>query len=190
MGVIIIIAIILAIILPIIYIISSNSRYQESLEENNALAMESNAIHSSGLPATGREKCSIIVKDKEIVINNGRQDFLMSMKKVTGAVVNQETRNIQNVQYNTKKSPSISKAVVGGALFGPAGAIIGGTSGKAKTTSNTQVKTEIVKLYLTINYISDDTSKQIIFEGSPFCRFYDIQNNINANIGDNDTYTL
>ncbi|MEI3163742.1 MAG: hypothetical protein V8S74_10245 [Lachnospirales bacterium] len=190
MGVIIIIAIILAIILPIIYIISSNSRYQESLEENNALAMESNAIHTSGLPATGREKCSIIVKKEEIIINNGRQDFLMPMRKITGAVVSQETRSIQNTQYNTKKSPSIGKAVVGGALFGPAGAIIGGTSGKAKTTSNTQVRTEIVKLYLTIDYISDNIPKQIMFEGSPFCRFYDIQNNINVNISNNDIYTL
>lgn len=190
MIIIIVIALILVIILPIIYVANNNIKYNESLEENNALAIENNAIHISGLPATGREKCSVIVRKEEIVINNGRQDFLMPMSKITGSVVNQETANIQDTQYNTKKSPSLGKAVVGGALFGPAGAIIGGASGKAKTTSNTQIRTEVVKLYLTINYVSDNTPKQIMFEGTPLCRFYNIQNNINANISNNGTYTL
>lgn len=80
--------------------------------------------------------------------------------------------------------------MVGGALFGPAGAVIGGTSGKSKTTSSVQTRTEITKLYLTINYISEGEQRQLMFEGSPYCRFNDIQNNINAYASNGGTYTL
>ncbi len=83
-------------------------------------------------------------------------------------------------QTNTKSSPSLGKAVVGGALFGPAGAIIGGASGKSKSTSNVQVSTQIVKLYLTIDYTSDGVQKQITFESRPTSYFYEVQNAINS----------
>ena len=190
MEAVIIVAIILAIVLPIWYIVRNNKIYEEALDENNALAMESNAIHVSGLPATGREKCSVMVKRDSVVINNCRQEFQIPMNKIIGAVVNQETRNVQNVQYNTKKSPSVGKAIVGGALFGPAGAIIGGASGKSKTTSKVENRTEVIKLYLTINYNYEGEQRQVMFEGNPYCKFYSIQNNINTSISSSGTYTL
>lgn len=194
----------LIIFLPIYLQNKSNKAYQERLEvannkarenhvidtEGYTLAIENRAVHRSGLPATGNEICTITVKSKEIAINSPRQEFKIPMDRVIGAVVNKETRDIQNVQYSTKKSPSIGKAVVGGALFGPAGAIIGGTSGKSKTTSNVQTRTEVTKLYLTINYTSGGEHKELIFEGSPYCRFNEVQNNINAYASNGGTYTL
>lgn len=180
MEALIIIVIILVIVIPIYFTIKNNELYKEKLTENNALVMMDGAIHLSGLPTTGRESCSIMVKSDNVIINNNRQEFQIPMNKIIGAVVNQETRDVQTVQTTTKKSPSVGKAVVGGALFGPAGAVIGGVSGKSKSKSNVQTKTEIIKLYLTINYISEGEQRQLMFEGKPYCRFYDIQNNINT----------
>lgn len=180
MEALIIIVIILVIVIPIYFTIKNNEIYKEKLTENNALAIMDGAIHLSGLPATGRESCSIMVKKENVIINNNRQEFQIPMNRIVGAVVNQETRDIQTVQTTTKKSPSVGKAVVGGALFGPAGAVIGGVSGKSKSKSNVQTRTEITKLYLIINYISEGEHRQLMFEGKPYCRFYDIQNNINA----------
>lgn len=195
---------VLVIFFPIYLQHKGNQAYQERLEAANNTAKENHTIdtegytlaivdratHVSGLPATGNEICSITVKSKEVAINTPRQEFKIPMEKVTGAIINKETREIQDVQYKTKKSPSIGKAVVGGALFGPAGAVIGGASGKSKTTSNVNTRTEVVKLYLTINYISDGDNKELIFEGSPYCRFNEIQNNINAYASTGGTYTL
>lgn len=176
--------------LPIYFVVRNNQKYREQLEQNSALAIENKAIHLSGLPATGREYCRIMVKNDGILINNVRQDFKITTDKIIGAVVSCETRDVQTVNSTTKKSPSVGKAVVGGALFGPAGAVIGGTSGKSKTTSSVQTRTEITKLYLTINYISEGEQRQLMFEGSPYCRFNDIQNNINAYASNGGTYTL
>lgn len=178
-----VIAIILCIVLPILFILASKEAHNSKLQENDALAIEEKAVHLNGLPATGRELCSIIVKNDKVLFKTERQEFEMPLEKIIGAVVGQETKDIQTIQTNAKASPSLGKAVVGGALFGPAGAIIGGTSGKTKSTSNVQVSTQIVKLYLTIDYISEGEEKQLMFESRPTSYFYEVQNAINSIIG-------
>lgn len=186
----IVLVLLAAICIPICLSMRNKKIYNEQLEQNNALAMENKAVHLSGLPATGREVCSIMVKNDNVIIKNARQEFNISMDKIIGAVVSQETRNVQTVQTTTKKKPSVGKAVVGGTLFGPAGAVVGGVSGKSKSTSNVQTRTELVKLFLTINYVSGECSKQIAFEGSPYCKFPQIQNAINSRIGTSSIQNL
>ena len=54
----------------------------------------------------------------------------------------------QNFSTNTtsisKKKPSIGRALVGGVVLGPAGTIIGGTSGKTRTNSSSKTTSEEV----------------------------------------------
>lgn len=176
----IVIAIILCIVLPIVFVLVQKAEHESKLQENDALAIEEKAVHVNGLPSTGRELCSIMVTKDKVLFKTERQEFEIPSTKLIGAIVGQETRDVQSVQTNTKSSPSLGKAVVGGALFGPAGAIIGGASGKSKSTSNVQVSTQIVKLYLTIDYTSDGVQKQITFESRPTSYFYEVQNAINS----------
>ena len=174
----IVIAIILCIVLPIVFVLVQKAEHESKLQENDALAIEEKAVHVNGLPSTGRELCSIMVTKDKVLFKTERQEFEIPSTKLIGAIVGQETRDVQSVQTNTKSSPSLGKAV--GALFGPAGAIIGGASGKSKSTSNVQVSTQIVKLYLTIDYTSDGVQKQITFESRPTSYFYEVQNAINS----------
>lgn len=110
LEVIIIIAFMLIIGLPIYFVVRNNQKYREQLEQNSALAIENKAIHLSGLPATGREYCRIMVKNDGILINNVRQDFKITTDKIIGAVVSCETRDVQTVNSTTKKSPSVGKS--------------------------------------------------------------------------------
>lgn len=60
--------------------------------------------------------------------------------------VEEETKTKGNTKGNTSGGLSVGRAIVGGALLGPAGAVIGGTTGKKKSktdydlTSYTEVK--------------------------------------------------
>lgn len=72
-------------------------------------------------------------------IDNNNHMFYISYKKLTNQLVF-KFNEIVNYQYNrfpgrtvTKSKGGLGRAVVGGALFGPAGAIIGATTAKAET---------------------------------------------------------
>lgn len=107
--VIILVVIALAFAIPIYIGISNNKKYNQELEQNNALAIENKAIHLSGLPATGREVCSLMIKNNNIIIKNTRQEFNISMNKIVGAVVSQETRDVQTVKTTTKKNQVLAR---------------------------------------------------------------------------------
>ena len=70
-----------------------------------------------------------------VLINNERHHF----DEIKGAeiVINNSYRVMTTYTGNSKKHISLGKAVVGGALFGPLGALVGGAMGKTTTSGNT-----------------------------------------------------
>lgn len=64
---------------------------------------------------------------------------------ITNVQVKQEVKLITESTGKTKKKGVITRSVVGGVLFGPAGAIIGGATAKEKTVGHTETRQEIVK---------------------------------------------
>lgn len=175
----------------IIYPIYKKVKYKEELANTNSIVLVHRATHIQGLPATGNEYCSIFVKNEFVEITTNSQKFVIDYNKIYGVVVsaNKETI-IQNIETTTKHKASIGKAVVGGALFGTAGAIIGASSGKSKSTSTVNSQEVIKSLYLSINYESENGSNSIIFEGNPYCNFKTIQNEINNKIKKEDVVSL
>lgn len=64
---------------------------------------------------------------------------------ITNVQVKQEVKLITESTGKTKKKGVITRSVVGGVLFGPAGAIIGGATAKEKTVGHSETRQEIVK---------------------------------------------
>lgn len=84
----------------------------------------------------------------------------------------------QYVGYNTYETASktktstgsaIGRGLVGGALFGPAGAIIGGATAKKKTTSTTQATNDVTFL---VFYEDGTTIEDKAIKGSTKYNFY------------------
>lgn len=69
----------------------------------------------------------------------------------------------------TKKGSLVGRSVVGGALFGPAGAIIGGSSAKKKTTSVTKATNEVSFL---VFYQNGTIEEDVAIKGTEKYRFY------------------
>lgn len=175
----------------IIYPIYKKVKYKEELANTNSIVLVHCATHIQGLPATGNEYCSIFVKNEFVEITTNNQKFVIDYDKIYGVVVsaNKETI-IQNIETTTKHKPSIGKAVVGGALFGTTGAIIGASSGKSKSKSTVNSQEVVKSLYLSINYEGENGSNSIVFEGNPYCNFKTIQNEINNKIKKEDVVSL
>ena len=77
---------------------------------------------------------------------------------------------ITTVQTQTDNKVSLGKAVVGGTLFGPVGAIIGGSAGKSISNSTQTDYCTSLNIKITLNDLSNP------------CVFLDILNDKNANI--------
>lgn len=136
--------------------------------------------HISGLPGTGEEMCRITIKSKMLYID-GSKHFEIPMERVIGANVSPQIRTIQTYNTTTKNKPSISGAVAGGVLFGAPGAIIGGMSGKSKTTTTVNEQNIVEALYLSIDYANTDgIPQQLIFKGVYNSNLYDLKDKINA----------
>lgn len=187
----IILLVVYIIYILIIYPIYTKFKYKEELTNTNSIVLVHCATHIQGLPATGNEYCSIFVKNEFVEIATNSQKFVIDYDKIYGAIVsaNKETI-IQNIETITKHKASIGKAVVGGALFGPAGAIIGASGGKSKSTSTVNSQEVIKSLYLAINYKGESGDNSIMFEGNPRCNFRIIQNEINNRIKKDNVVSL
>lgn len=143
--------------------------------------------HISGLPGMGEEMCRITIKSKILYID-GSKHFEIPMERVIGANVSPQIRTIQTYNTTTKNKPSIGRAVAGGVLFGTPGAIIGGMSGKSKTTTTVNEQNIVEALYLSINYTdTNGISQQLIFKGIYHSNLYDLRDKINAYAGYTDS---
>ncbi|WP_312340261.1 hypothetical protein [Anaerospora hongkongensis] len=111
------------------------------------------AKHMTGLPVAEGTECFVYLCSNMIVFERNETSFNLLIEKIKDIVIKTDTE-IQKSHVS-----SIGRAVVGGVLFGPLGAIVGGRS-KEKTSS-------IESKYLIftydksgeIDYISFDVTK-------------------------------
>ena len=80
----------------------------------------------------------ILVNRTEGILRYQNRNFLFSDIEGAKPYTNYVEKHNYTTTGTTKTSPSIGKAIVGGALFGPTGAIIGGLSGTSKNVSETK----------------------------------------------------
>lgn len=133
--------------------------------------------HINGLPIAEDVKCNITLTDDKYIFSSSTMNFELDKSKITDICIKTDTEIQQ--QYVS----SVGGAVVGGALFGPLGAMIGGRA-KKKT-----IKHEVHN-YLIITYQSDEI-KYIGFDtnlalASAHIYVEDFKNSCNNNL----TYQL
>ena len=108
-----------------------------------------------------KEYQKIKIKGKDIPFNK-----ILGVKLVEDYKTITKTTGKNKAKGKNKKHIAPVKAIVGGALFGPVGAVIGGSSGKTTTKSKTVVNTitedEEYCIKLSLNIEVDDYSEPII----------------------------
>lgn len=70
---------------------------------------------------------------------------LIRYETIQSVEVEQEVKLITESKGETKKKGVVKRSIVGGLLFGPAGAIIGGATAKEKTNVQAQTRQEIIR---------------------------------------------
>lgn len=88
-------------------------------------------------------------KNKRFATSRTEYDF----RDLTAAEIVEDIETVVNTQ--TKKKVSLGKAAIGGALLGPAGAIIGGSAGKSRTVSTETPRCNKLRIKLTLNTIEN-----------------------------------
>lgn len=73
--------------------------------------------------------------------------------------VNEEVKIVTNTVGKTKKKGVVTRTLVGGALLGPVGAVVGGATAKSKNESQAVTRQEVVK---TIIVTRDDPYQQVL----------------------------
>lgn len=84
---------------------------------------------------------------------------LIRYETIQSVEVEQEVKLITESKGETKKKGVVKRSIVGGVLFGPAGAIIGGATAKEKTSVQAQTRQEIIR---TLVVTRDDPYKPVL----------------------------
>lgn len=118
--------------------------------------MEVNFMMVDGIPGIGKGTAVAVgIKDSLLTIRmrlSKEDPYTLQLAKITNVTVLSEKEIIE------KQKSVAGRAVVGGVLLGPLGAIIGGMSGIGnKKKSDTHY-------YMIINYVSNDDKKALSFE--------------------------
>lgn len=156
----------------------------DDLKKEGVLVSENNAFHKEGLPGVGNENCKVCIRENDVYIVTKSLKFSLPYDKIVSSVFSQDYETIQTMQTNIKNKGTAGKMIVGGALFGVPGAIIGATSG-SKSTSKTTVNNSKVasKNYLAINfYDKNNEINTAVFESAPFGNFASIEKEINSKV--------
>lgn len=96
---------------------------------------------------TGKSFLSAKWDDNLKVIKIGAigRGTIIKYDTITDVRVEEEVRLVTQTTGNSKKKGVVTRSLVGGALLGPAGAIIGGTTAKRVDNSQSVTRQEIVK---------------------------------------------
>lgn len=163
-------------------IYSAKKEGDKLVEETNSLFME-NAMHKEGLQGVGYEKCSILIRDENILIKTNNNDFSIKYDKIFNAISTNEFEIVQQYKTEIRNKGTMGKAALGALLLGPTGAIIG-AAGSSKSTATTQTinNHELRAKYLVISYKKGDDIACISFEGVGYSNFERLQDEINKRI--------
>ncbi len=94
-----------------------------------------------------------------ILIGATKLGTLIRYETIKSVEVEQEVKLITESKGETKKKGVVKRSIVGGVLFGPAGAIIGGATAKEKTNVQAQTRQEIIR---TLVVTRDDPYKPVL----------------------------
>ena len=115
------------------------------------------AIQLSKIPKPTREQYRAIIKscnlrkigagisvddDKQILVLPGTPNIPVSLSDIVSIETDEKTRQITTTTGSIKKKGAITRGVVGTALFGPVGGVVGAAS--AKKVDNRKFTTETV----------------------------------------------
>lgn len=125
--------------------------------KNENCKMTVKMLHESGLPTVGKilinltldelNKCVAI--DINPKYSKGATNFTLPFDKIT---------SVERITEETLKQKSgLGRAVVGGALFGPAGAVVGAVTKKDKKQTT---------FYRVIKYSSNNEAKEIVMKSA------------------------
>lgn len=118
-----------------------------------------NYVLSGGLPLVGGTMCLVSLTETGVSISAPGAKFNIAIEKITSI----STKTDTEIQENKQLVSSIGGALVGAALFGLPGAIVGGGA-KEKTVSNT-----VYHNFMVITYKKDNSLSSVVFalKGSP-----------------------
>lgn len=120
---------------------------QEAKDRNSRMLV---AEHMAGLPLAQSAACTVSFEDACIAIHSSGNAFNLSYDKITAMDLKTSTE-IQKAYVS-----SIGGAIVGGALFGPLGAMVGG---RAK-----EKKSKIVENFIIFTYLKDGNIDYLSFK--------------------------
>lgn len=124
-------------------------RYKEL--ESRGFLEELILVHFEGLPVPGDTEILIQIGKDSVVFSSDGMEATLDRGKITDVSKVTETE-----LHERRQSMNLTGAIVGGALFGGVGAIIGSRP-KTKTT-------EITKQFLVFSYKDENDFKSIVFE--------------------------
>lgn len=130
------------------FVIARNS-FREKLQETIALKEEQINIDKKNNFTQIVSQLAINEKTKKVRIN----DTIYNFKDIIQGVIVEDGNTITTTIE--KRKSSIGKAIVGGALFGPAGAIIGGTAGRSVSTSTNALYCSKLEVVVTVNNLEN-----------------------------------
>lgn len=84
---------------------------------------------------------------------------IIKYETIKDVQVNEEVKIVTDTVGKTKKKGVVTRTLVGGALLGPVGAVVGGATAKSKNESQAVTRQEVVK---TIIVTRDDPYQQVL----------------------------
>lgn len=132
-------------------VISTQTQEKKKFQETTNSYLENNfEIYLNG----DNNKFLINKEAKQIVILYlSGQQFLIKFEDILNCeIIENGSTSMSTV---SQKHASVGKAIVGGALFGPAGAIIGGTSGKTNSRTSVNDVCNELMIKITINDLNN-----------------------------------
>lgn len=131
---------------------NNNNYYPNSSKKVKHKMIYATMPHVSGLPIPNGVRCDIALCPDQYVFTYKKLSYNLSFDKIIDVSIKSE-KEIQQHYVS-----SIGGAVLGGALLGPLGAIVGGRAKKKKTVNR--------RTYLIFTYESESTTKFIVFDSS------------------------